>query len=78
MSKSGLDVVNRVDWLLWGVVVVVFLIIVVKIDEVGIVVIASLPLGAITSKVSLLTTLEACVVPRIAGWSLSICDVSSC
>ena len=61
MSKSGLDVINRVDWLLRGVVVVIFLVIVVKIDEIGVVVVASLPLRAITSKVSLLPTLEASV-----------------
>ena len=63
MSKSSLDIVNRVDWLLRGVVVVVLLVIVVKIDEVGVIVIASLPLRAVTSEVSLLPALEACVVP---------------
>ena len=62
MSKSSCDVVKGVSWLLQGVVVIVFLIIVVKIDEVGIVVIASLSLGAVAGEVSLLTALETCVV----------------
>ena len=77
MSKSGFNVVNGVNRLLRGVIVVVFLIIVVEIDEVGIVVVASLPLRAVTSEVPLLTTLEACVVPRVARRSLSIGDVPS-
>ena len=62
MSKPSLDIVNRVDWLLRSVVFVVFLVIVVEIDEVGIVVVTSLSLRAIASKVSLLPTLEACIV----------------
>ena len=77
MSKSGLDIVNRVDWLLWGVVIIVLLVIVVKIDEISVVIAASLPLRAIAGEVSLLTALETCVVSRIAGWSLSVSDVSS-
>ena len=63
MSESGFDVVNRVNGLLQGIVVVVFLVIVVKIDEIGIIVVASLPLRAVASEVPLLATLEACVVP---------------
>ena len=50
--------------------------IVVKIDEIGVVIVASLPLGAITGKVSLLTALKTCVVPRITWWSLGVGDVS--
>ena len=62
MSESGFNIVEWVCWLLWGVVVVVFLIIVVKVNEIGVVVIASLPLRAITGEVSLLTALETCVI----------------
>ena len=61
MSESGFNIVNRVDRLR-GVVVVVFLVIVIKIDEIGIIVAASLSLRAVASKVSLLPTLETCVV----------------
>ena len=77
MSESSFNIVNRVDWLLRGVVVIVFLVIVVEIDEIGIIVVAPLPLRAIASEVSLLTALETCVVSRVAGRSLSVGDVSS-
>ena len=60
MSESSFDVTKWVDWLLRGVIVIVFLIIVVKIDEIGVVIVL-LPLRAVTGKVSLLTTLEACI-----------------
>ena len=61
MSKSSFDIVNRIDRLLRGVVVIVFLVIVIKVDEVCVVVVTSLPLRAIASEVPLLATLEACV-----------------
>ena len=48
--------------MLWGVVIIVFLVIVVKIDEIGIIVVVSLPLRAVTGEVSLLPALEACVI----------------
>ena len=44
MSESSFDVVKQVRWLLQSVVVVILLVIVVKIDEVGVVIIAKLPL----------------------------------
>ena len=78
MSELGFDIIEWVGWLLWGIVVIIFLVIVVEIDEVGIVVIASLPLGAVAGEMPLLTALEACVVSRIARWSLGIGDVSPC
>ena len=78
MSKSSFDIINQIDWLLRGVVVVVFLVIVVKIDEVGIVVTALLPLRAVTGKVPLLAALETCVIPRVTGQPLSIGDISPC
>ena len=62
MSKSSFDIVNGVDWLLRGIVVVVLLVIIVKIDEVSIVVVAALPLRAVASEVSLLATLETRIV----------------
>ena len=62
MCKSSFDVVDRIDWLLWGVVIIVFLVIIIKVDEVGVIVVASLPLQAVTSEVSLLSTLKTCVV----------------
>ena len=62
MSKSSFDVIDRVDRLLWGVVIVVLLVIVVKIDEISVVIVAPLPLRAIAGEVSLLTALETCVV----------------
>ena len=77
MSKPSFDIVNGVDWLLRGVVIVVFLVIVVEIDEIGIIVVASLPLRAVAGEVPLLATLKTCVVSRITGWSLSVGDVSS-
>ena len=77
MREPSLNVVNGVGRLLRSVAVIVFLIVVVEIDQIGIVVAASLPLRAVAGKVSLLPTLEACVVSRIAGWSLSVSDVSS-
>ena len=77
MSKLSLDIVNRVDWLLRGIIVVVFLVIVVKIDEIGVVIVAPLSLRAIAGEVSLLTALEACVVSCIARWSLGVGNVSS-
>ena len=77
MGESGFNIVNRVDGLLRGVVVVVLLVIVVKIDEIGIVVVALLPLWAVAGEVPLLATLETCVVSRITRWSLSVGDVSS-
>ena len=77
MSESGFNVVNRVDRLLRGIVVIVFLVIIVKIDEIGVVVVASLSLRAVAGKVSLLSALEACVISRITGWSLGVGNVSS-
>ena len=76
MSEPGLDVVNGVGRLLRSIVVIVILIVVVEIDKVGIVIAVSLPLRAIASKVSLLPTLEACVISRVSGRSLGISDVS--
>ena len=77
MSKSSFNIIDGIDRLLRGVVVIVFLVIIVKINEIGVVVIASLPLQAIASEVSLLATLETCIVSRIAWWSLSIGNISS-
>ena len=77
MGKSGFDVVNGVGRLLQGIAVIVFLIVVVEIDKIGIVIAASLPLRAVASKVSLLPALEACVVSAVTRWPLSVSDVSS-
>ena len=77
MSKSGFNIVDRVDRLLRGVVVIVFLIIVVKIDEVSVIIVAPLPLRAVAGEMSLLPALEASVIPRVTGWSLGVGDVSS-
>ena len=77
MSEPSFDVINGVDLLLRGIVVIVLLIIVIEINKVGVVVAASLPLRAIASEVSLLPTLEACVVSGVTGRSLSVSDVSS-
>ena len=63
MSKSGLYVVVWIDRLLWTIVIVVILIIIVEVDEVGVIVVVSLPLWAVTYKMSLLATLEARVIP---------------
>ena len=62
MSESGFNIVNGVDWLLRGVVIVVLLVIVVKIDEISVVAVASLSLRAVAGEVSLLTALEASVI----------------
>ena len=62
MSEPSFNVVNGVGRLLRGIVVIVFLIVVIEIDKVGVVIAASLPLRAIVSKVSLLPTLEARVI----------------
>ena len=77
MSKSSFDIVNGVDRLLWGVIVVVFLVIVVKIDEVGIIIIAPLSLWAVAGEMSLLTALETCIVSCIARRSLGVGNISS-
>ena len=77
MSKPSFDVVNGVGRLLRGVAVIVFLIVIVEIDKVGIVIASSLPLRTVASKVSLLPALETRVVSRVSGWPLSISDVSS-
>ena len=77
MSESGFHIVNRVDWLLRGVIVVIFLVIVVKIDEIGVVIITSLPLQAIAGEMSLLTALETRVVSCVTERSLSVGDVPS-
>ena len=77
MGEPSFDVVNGVDWLLRGVVVVILLVIVVKIDEIGVVIVASLPLWAVAGEVSLLAALETSVVSRVTRWSLSVSDVSS-
>ena len=78
MSESGFDIIEWVRLLLWGVVVVVFLIIVVKIDEIDVAVTTSLPLRTVMGEMSLLTTLETGIVSQVAGWSLCISDISSC
>ena len=62
MSKSSFDVIDWVGWLLRSVVVIVFLVVVIEIDEVRIVVVAPLPLGAVASEVSLLAALETCII----------------
>ena len=77
MSKSSFNIINWVDWLLRGVVVIVLLVIVVKIDEIGIVIVASLPLRAVAGEMSLLTALETCIISGVARRSLSIGNVSS-
>ena len=59
----SLDIVNRVDWLLRSIIVVVFLVIVIEIDEIGVIIVSSLPLRAVASEVPLLATLETCIVP---------------
>ena len=77
MCKSSFNVFKGVIWLLWGAVVVVFLIIVVEVNEVGIVVIASLPLWTVAGEVSLLPTLETCIVSHVSRWPLSVGHISS-
>ena len=77
MCKSSFDVIEGVGWLLRGIAVVIFLIIFIEIDEVCIVVIAMLSLQTVASKMSLLSTLEAGIVPSAMRWSLSIGYVSS-
>ena len=64
MSESSFDVIEWIGWLLWGTTVVVFLVIVVEINEIGVIVIASLPLRAVAGEVSLLATLETCIMLR--------------
>ena len=61
-----------------GIVVVIFLVIVVEIDEVGIVIVAPLPLGAVTGEMPLLSALEACIISRVARWPLGVGNVPSC
>ena len=78
MSELSFDVVKRVCWLLRSVVVVILLVIVVKIDEVGVVIIATLPLGAVASEMPLLTALETCTISRVAWRSLGVGNISSC
>ena len=79
MSKSSLDIVDRVDRLLQGIVIIVLLVIVVKIDEIGIVVIVPLPLWAVAGEMPLLTALETCIVSCVTRQSLSIGNIpSSC
>ena len=78
MSKSSFDVIKRIHWLLRGIIVVILLVIVIKIDEVGVVIIASLPLRAVTGEMSLLTALKTCIISRIARQFLGIGDISPC
>ena len=77
MCKSSFDIIKRVVWLLQGVVVIVFLVVVIEVDEVGIVVVVSLSLRAVMGKMFLLPALEASVVSCAMGWFLSIGYISS-
>ena len=58
MGQSCFDVIYQIDWLLQGIVIVIFLIVVIEVNKVHIVVAALLPLRAVFSKVSLLPALE--------------------
>ena len=72
------EVIQQVGWLLWGIVVIVFLVIFIEIGEISIaIVVIVLPLGAVMGEVSLLPALEACIVSCAAQWSLSISYLSS-
>ena len=77
MCKSGLDIVKGVGSLLWGIVVIVLLIVIIEVDEVCIIVVVSLPLGAIVGKVALLSALKAGIVFCSAWWPLGISYISS-
>ena len=68
MCQSGFDVVQWIGWLLLGIVVIIFLIVFIEVNEVGIaiIIVAVLPLRAVVGKMLLLSTLEACVVSYIA------------
>ena len=76
MCQLGFDIIQGVGWLLQGVIVIVFLVIVVEIDEVCVVVTTLLPLRAVASKVTLLSTLEAGVISCAMQRSLSISHIS--
>ena len=77
MGEPCFDVVQGVGGLLWSVVFVIFLVIIIEVDEVCVVIIVALSLGAVTSKMPLLSTLEACVVSQVMWRSLSISNISS-
>ena len=76
MCKSGLDIIKGVSQLLQGIVVVVFLIIIIEVNEICIVVFMLLPLRAIMSEMSLLPTLEAGIASCTLRWSLCVGHVS--